>query len=870
MPRNITVTFGDGTSHVYQNTPDDVTPDMVQARAEKEFSKVARNIDGGAKPQAGATGEWTPDRSIGGRLAMGAADAINYFTQGRKNIGGGALNAVAGVGASAMRIAPNFIGGDTKDESIQRRKDIQSAIAQTGADPESVGYQGAKLGTEIGMTMPIGGALAAGVGKVAPKFAAGAPNLLNALRTSGMTAGTAAPGAAGWLGSQALRAGTGATVGGISAGAVNPDDAGTGAIIGGVAPGVFKLAGMLGQGVYNAVRSNPSQAGKTLAKALGVDESQIPGIIAAANKAPESIVPGSKLTLSQALESQGANLPEVRTLEKVVAQSPGGKNLSMRYQDQSGARMNALVNQGAQRYQGAAAVEAENTGNQLAALLRTQAVDDNAAVRAAWQGADGLTGVHGRAVDEGAMLQLPIDRMKALVADRMGDGYTRGSEFTSKTIKEAERIGTFIVPGIKPIPKSAGQTQSLEQAVRAAGGIKPNEYLSGEGRALTNRQSGTTGLISKNGRDADKLAVDMHARGFTPDDDPATLMDMIRSGAARKAYANDHVEAAFQRMAEKAQGDMPIKAERVVQSVPFKSFQKLRSSVSSDHAALSAKEGNEVQAGVLFDMQKLMAGRADDAAMGNLLPGESMSPGLARDYQAARDLTRDTNQRYSGQMLSSILRKPVGQNYTLSGNEVTNKLWHGGAGLAGDVQTFKQTLSGNNKDSAIDQLRRYIMTDAADKTTASGQFAAALPSYVERRLPGLQEALNPDQLKALTGVTSDIRNATAASADFGMNGGSDTMRKISKAVNTGILDGDGARAIARALTFKTGLGDMARSKLAEMSVKNKAKILDSLLSDPKAAAAALANRDVVRSLDNQSLQQLRLAATRVAPVLAAD
>ena len=47
MPRNITVTFQDGTNHVYQNAPDDITPEAVQARAQKEFGKQIIGLDGG-------------------------------------------------------------------------------------------------------------------------------------------------------------------------------------------------------------------------------------------------------------------------------------------------------------------------------------------------------------------------------------------------------------------------------------------------------------------------------------------------------------------------------------------------------------------------------------------------------------------------------------------------------------------------------------------------------------------------------------------------------------------------------------------------------------------------------------------------------
>lgn len=47
MPRNITVTFNDGSTHVYQNAPDNLTPDMVSARAQKDFGKAVTSLDGG-------------------------------------------------------------------------------------------------------------------------------------------------------------------------------------------------------------------------------------------------------------------------------------------------------------------------------------------------------------------------------------------------------------------------------------------------------------------------------------------------------------------------------------------------------------------------------------------------------------------------------------------------------------------------------------------------------------------------------------------------------------------------------------------------------------------------------------------------------
>lgn len=50
MPRNITITFDDGTTHVYQNAPDDLTPQAVYDRAAQEFTgKKIVNLDGGRK-----------------------------------------------------------------------------------------------------------------------------------------------------------------------------------------------------------------------------------------------------------------------------------------------------------------------------------------------------------------------------------------------------------------------------------------------------------------------------------------------------------------------------------------------------------------------------------------------------------------------------------------------------------------------------------------------------------------------------------------------------------------------------------------------------------------------------------------------------
>lgn len=79
MARNITVTFEDGTSHVYNNAPDDVTPDAVEARAAKEFGKRVTALDGGRATAPSQPSEIPSPRQAGfltrlGRTAASLAD----------------------------------------------------------------------------------------------------------------------------------------------------------------------------------------------------------------------------------------------------------------------------------------------------------------------------------------------------------------------------------------------------------------------------------------------------------------------------------------------------------------------------------------------------------------------------------------------------------------------------------------------------------------------------------------------------------------------------------------------------------------------------------------------------------------------------
>lgn len=784
-------------------------------------------------------------------------DESGGFMQGVGNLAAGLLRGAGSIGATLLTPYDLAVGNTKSIGNPERRAGMDGGLQAMGAEPDSWMYKGGKLAGEIAGTAGAGGLVARGASAV-PAIASRAPNLIQSIASGGMTTG----GVGGTVANTLTRAAGGGISGAAQGALIDPNEAIGSGVVGAAMPGVFQAAGKIGQSVFNLKQAVKPNAGKTLADALGMTDAQLSAIISKAKSAPDELVPGSKLTLAQALQTQGANDPSIKMLERIAAGGPGGDVLLKRFEDQGAARLNALVEQGAETYQGAAKSEAVQQGNKIGAILRTQAIDDKAALRAAWEA------TYGRAAQDGVALNLPLDEMGKAMAP-LGRGTVGAGNDARALMREANDIGTEILPGVAPLAKeTASNSQTLERAVRAAGGIRGG---SGELRDLGIRQSGTTGLINnKTGQSADILAEEMHRRGFIPDADPATLFDALRNGGGRKMFANDQVESnGMQRLAEQAMGDAP-EAERIARAVPFDEFQRLLRSAGALGAKNSERAGGEAEAGVLNQLKYLLTQRADDAANGAAMSGDNITPDFLQQYTRARDLTRTNAEKYKGgNNITSILRKPVGQDYTLMGDEVANKLWHGGGGLSGDVANLKNVLSGNNYEPTMNALRKMIMTDAAGITTASGQFGSALPKYVENRLPGLEEAMTPEQLRALVNVAKDIRNAEAAAVVPGLRG-SDTAAKITRAMDAGMLDSPLAKTLSKLLTFKGVGGEWARNKLAETVIEHKGRTISELLANPRQAAQALQDASFVQRADSGTLKALRLAASRTLPALAAS
>ena len=244
-----------------------------------------------------------------------------------QNIAGGILRGAGSIGATLMTpvdAAARTLG--VQNEYIgrnDRREAMDNALRTAGIDTDTLGFKGAKIGTEIAGTAGAGGATANALTKVAPKVAQSAPALIEALRTGGMSAG----GATGATGA-AIRADGGAATGLVSAGLVNPEDAGTGAVVGAIAPNVIKAAGAAGQAIGQNAASKYADALAKYNRGAPMRETLKEAIDAGYVIPPNMVNPSAKNAIIESFSgkqatAQLASVKNQDVTEKLVRQALG-------------------------------------------------------------------------------------------------------------------------------------------------------------------------------------------------------------------------------------------------------------------------------------------------------------------------------------------------------------------------------------------------------------------------------------------------------------------------------------------------------------------------------------------------------------------
>lgn len=235
------------------------------------------------------------------------------FMQGAGNLAAGALRGAGSIGATITDVLRSKLADQALSAVPQNmrpevtsglagaprgadlRRGMDAGLESLGAQPKSLMFKGGKLAGEVAGTSGVGGLMAKPFQAVAASgYGAGLEPLLNgaaqALKTGGFRVGELAGTGAG----MAARVAGGATVGGLSAGLVNPEDAATGAMIGGAFPLVAQAAGKVG----GAMRRSLTGGGAT------------PEIASLAQRAKELgiQVPADRLTNSRPLNAMASSL----------------------------------------------------------------------------------------------------------------------------------------------------------------------------------------------------------------------------------------------------------------------------------------------------------------------------------------------------------------------------------------------------------------------------------------------------------------------------------------------------------------------------------------------------------------------------------
>lgn len=193
--------------------------------------------------------------------AQPETSTIDSIKQGAGNLIAGGVRGAGSIGATILApidIAKDAIAGKglSLDSNRQRRADMDAGLQSLGADPNSWMYKGGKLAGEIAGTAGAGSVAAKPIQALAAsRYGAGIEPVLEGLSKGLQTGGFRVGDLAGTgLPGLAARVGTGAAVGGATAGLVNPEDAGAGALIGGALPATAVLLGQTGQAIGNVFR----------------------------------------------------------------------------------------------------------------------------------------------------------------------------------------------------------------------------------------------------------------------------------------------------------------------------------------------------------------------------------------------------------------------------------------------------------------------------------------------------------------------------------------------------------------------------------------------------------------------------------------
>lgn len=545
MPRDITVTFGDGSTHVYKGAPDDVTPDAVQARAEKEFGKSVSALDGG-RPTPSAQPRGTVFAEQPGMLeSIGAAVG--------RGVGEIGLGAQKLVGMGLEKLGAEQAGKWLQEDVARGKQKLETALAPyKAAYPTATGI--AQFAGETAATLPVGGVLAKpiqAIGAAIPSAARVTAPLAQSIASGGFQTGLQ-PGVANML----TRAAGGAALGGTAAALINPEEAGTGAAIGAALPGISNVLAGARRLVRGAEQTPQMQAAIQSAREAGYVIPPSQARDSAINKTLEGVA--GKASVSQAASLKNQAITN-RLANETIGVAPDAQltpELLDSVRKEAGKAYEAIAGLGDFAVTGGAKLPAEvNVRSVLDPYTMTPSnkVDAGELVRA-WKQANADATAYYRAYGRDAN---PETLAKAKGA---ADTAKKVDEFLSAQLKNAKLDD--MLDALKAARVQIAKTYSVENALNPVTGNVDAKKLAAQlekGKVLS-------GGLETAGRFASQFgkAVQMPEKvGSTPGFSP---LDVIMAGGASAATGSPFgAAAAYLRPAARALSTSDIVQNRLLQ-----------------------------------------------------------------------------------------------------------------------------------------------------------------------------------------------------------------------------------------------------------------------------------------------------------------
>ncbi|VWX63186.1 conserved hypothetical protein [Burkholderiales bacterium 8X] len=786
-------------------------------------------------------------------------DMLKGFGSGVADVGNTIIN-----GGAKLADAIGLGVQDPKQSTLGRLRitpplaDRQASMDDYNRENASTAFGLGRVGGNIAVTMPVGGAIGSVVKSAAalPMLSRVAPTV-SAIGTSigsgGLSTGLAPASIAGQVGNLGVRALGGGINGYASAGLIDPSTANTGGVIGAAAGpvllGVGKGAGMLASRVRSFMTPDEVKSAEAILQAGGYKSPEEIAAVRAALAQQGPHITGEAPTVPQILQNPG-----VSQLQRTLRNS-GETPILQREVAQDAARFATLDR--VSPVAGTVQQSAENFGNALSGSVMPAEAQASRRVNAAFDAVDPMNETR---------FNLPIDQMQAAKDKFLGAGTFGSGSKADAALAEARRIGQETVPGIEAVTGSGKETDLLA-AVKRASGIRADSV---SGRAFAGelkdlRQGPGMGrlLNNKGGQSLDKLAEQMHASGYIEDADPATLLNALRSGDRVMPTSAD-AGSLFRAGLESSMGDAPG-AMTMPKTVAFREMQNMRSSLGEAAQQASDKGANK-EAAALRQMIAALDERTQAVASGKGAQGEHFPTDIVEAWQNAVKLHADKMDKFYTGPQASMFRNAGDGLPQAQGAELAPKFFNPRGSQSSDIASFNKIADAETAAA----LKNYATTDAADQTDRLGVLSnAKFQKWIKARSGAMEGLLTDAERAQFRGVAADLARADAARS-LGTAQGSNTAQNVQNAMSLGLLDNKGVNILANRIPFVGKFTGPILDGLRETAKRGKVEKLGGLLADPEALNSALLQQLVLSRgepiglLSPASLGLLRSAPAAIA------